>query len=158
MRYLNPYAALFLALGLIFMITSLRAQGCYELVWSDEFNYTGLPDPAKWTHEVGGGGYGNNELQYYTENRLENSRVEDGKLIIEARKEMHEANNYTSARLITYKNGHSFRYGRIEARMKLPYGQGIWPAFWMLGDGIFEGTPWPACGELDITEMVGGGS
>ena len=98
MRYLNPYAALFLALGLIFMITSLRAQGCYELVWSDEFNYTGLPDPAKWTHEVGGGGYGNNELQYYTENRLENSRVEDGNLIIEARKEFGNLRDHQAIR------------------------------------------------------------
>jgi beta-glucanase (GH16 family) len=134
----------------------LNAQSCYELVWSDEFNYTGLPDSTKWTHEVGGGGWGNNELQYYTNKRLENSRVEDGKLIIEARKEAYQGNQYTSARLITYPNGHSWKYGKFEARMKLPYGQGIWPAFWMLGRNFFEGTSWPGCGEIDIMEMVGG--
>jgi len=133
------------------------AQSCYELVWSDEFNYTGLPDSTLWTPEVGGGGWGNNELQYYTKDNLSNARVEDGHLIIEASKENYLGADYTSARLITYSNGHSFTYGKIEASIKLPFGQGIWPAFWILGDGIFEGTPWPACGEIDIMEMIGGG-
>ncbi len=110
-----------------------------------------------WTHEVGGNGWGNNELQYYTDRRFENSRVENGTLVIEAIKEEYGGNSYTSARLITYQNGASFKYGKMEARMKLPYGQGIWPAFWMLGDGIFEGTSWPACGEIDIMELIGGG-
>lgn len=133
------------------------AQTCYELVWSDEFNYEGLPDPGKWTHETGATGWGNNELQYYTDKRLENCRVEDGNLIIEARKESYKGSSYTSARLISYPNGHSWKYGKIEARIKMPYGQGIWPAFWMLGNSIFEGTSWPGCGEIDIIEMIGGG-
>jgi len=145
------------ALVVISINTELRAQPCYELVWSDEFNYTGLPDSTLWTPEVGGGGWGNNELQYYTKDNLSNARVEDGHLIIEASKENYLGADYTSARLITYSNGHSFTYGKIEASIKLPFGQGIWPAFWMLGDGIFEGTPWPACGEIDIMEMIGGG-
>ncbi|MCB2195696.1 MAG: family 16 glycosylhydrolase [Bacteroidetes bacterium] len=138
-------------------IDNLNAQSCYELVWNDEFNYNGLPDSTKWYFEEGGTGWGNNELQYYTSKRIENAYVENGYLTIEARKEDYNGKDYTSARLITYPNGHSWKYGKIEARIKLPYGQGIWPAFWMLGDGIFEGTPWPGCGEIDIMEMVGGG-
>lgn len=134
----------------------VKAQSCYELVWSDEFSYSGLPDSTKWSYDVGGNGWGNNELQYYTDSRLENARVEDGKLIIEARKEIYSGKAYTSARIITYPNGHFWKYGKIEARMKLPYGKGIWPAFWMLGTNLFEGTSWPACGEIDIMEMVGG--
>lgn len=145
---------------LLFLVKAnhiLMAQSCYELVWSDEFNYKGLPDSTKWTYEVGGTGWGNNELQYYTNKRSENARVEDSILVIEARKEAYGGSQYTSARLITYNNDFSWKYGKIEARMKLPYGQGIWPAFWMLGDNIFEGTGWPACGEIDIMEMIGGG-
>lgn len=134
----------------------LKAQTCYELVWSDEFNTPGLPDSSKWTFETGGGGWGNNELQYYT-SRTENARIEDTVLIIEARKEAYGGKQYTSARLITYYNNHLWKYGKMEAKIKLPYGQGIWPAFWMLGQGIFNGNPWPACGEIDIMEMVGGG-
>ena len=143
--------------GLLIQHDPIGAQSCYELVWSDEFNYSGKPDPNVWTHETGAGGWGNNEWQYYTD-RPENARVEDGKLVIEARKEDYEGSSYTSARLITYQSGVSFKYGKIEARIKLPYGQGIWPAFWMLGNGIFEGTPWPGCGEIDILEMIGGGT
>jgi len=141
----------------MFFSTFSNAQSCYELVWSDEFNYNGLPDSTKWYFEEGGGGWGNNELQYYTSNRLENASVDTGFLTITAREETFGGRNYTSARIITYPTGHSFQYGKIEARMRLPYGQGIWPAFWMLGDGIFEGTSWPACGEIDIMEMIGGG-
>lgn len=128
----------------------------YELVWSDEFNYEGAPDPEKWNFEIGASGWGNNELQYYTD-RLENARVEDSVLTITAREENYEGANYTSARMITYENGHYWQYGRVEARIKLPEGQGIWPAFWMLGKNIFEGTTWPATGEIDILEMIGGG-
>jgi beta-glucanase (GH16 family) len=157
MKHLLTSSAFLCALVLSGFLSKLTAQSCYELVWSDEFNYTGLPDSTLWTHEVGASGWGNNELQYYTKDRLENARVEDGHLIVEARKEEFLGADYTSARLITYENGHSFTYGKIEASIKLPFGQGIWPAFWMLGDGIFEGTPWPACGEIDIMEMVGGG-
>ncbi|GET21158.1 family 16 glycosylhydrolase [Prolixibacter denitrificans] len=134
----------------------VAAQGCEQLIWSDEFNYTGTPDQQKWSFETGAGGWGNNELQYYTD-RLSNAEVKDGNLVITARKESYQGSDYTSARLITYDTGGYWTYGRIEARMKLPYGQGIWPAFWMLGKSFFEGTSWPACGELDIMEMIGGG-
>jgi len=151
-------SGLLLGTGSLLFDAGLSAQACYELVWSEEFNEAGLPDSTVWSHEVGGGGWGNNELQYYTDRSAGNARVEQGNLIIEARKEDQDGSSYTSARLITYQNGLSFRYGRIETRMKLPYGQGIWPAFWMLGDGIFEGTAWPACGEIDIMEMIGGGT
>ena len=128
----------------------------YELVWSDEFNYEGQPDTTKWNFEIGASGWGNNELQYYTD-RLENAEVSDSVLTITARKEDYKGAEYTSARMITYENGHYWKYGRIEARIKLPEGQGIWPAFWMLGKNIFEGTTWPATGEIDILEMIGGG-
>ncbi|OCL27219.1 hypothetical protein U472_07045 [Orenia metallireducens] len=123
------------------------------LVWSDEFNGTEI-DTTVWTHEIGGTGWGNNELQYYTD-RPENSRVENGNLVIEARQESYKGKSYTSARLIT-ENKIDFQYGRIEARIKLPYGQGMWPAFWMLGSN-YSSVGWPACGEIDIMEMVGGG-
>lgn len=149
---LNSIASILILLATF----TARSQSCYELVWSDEFNYTGLPDPANWRYETGGSGWGNNELQYYTEAREENAYVENGYLTIRAIRENYNNNQYTSARLITYPL-HSWKYGKIEASIKLPYSQGIWPAFWMLGDGIFEGTPWPACGEIDIMEMIGGG-
>jgi len=125
-------------------------------VWSHEFNYEGSPDSDKWNFEIGDNGWGNNELQYYTD-RLENARVGDSVLTITAREENYEGANYTSARMITYENDHYWKYGRVEARIKLPEGQGIWPAFWMLGKNIFEGTTWPATGEIDILEMIGGG-
>ncbi|MDZ7682753.1 MAG: glycoside hydrolase family 16 protein [Fodinibius sp.] len=132
------------------------SSGEYELVWSDEFNYEGAPDPDKWNFEIGASGWGNNELQYYTD-RLENARVGDSVLTITAREENYQGANYTSARMITYENDHYWQYGRVEARIKMPEGQGIWPAFWMLGKNIFEGTTWPATGEIDILEMIGGG-
>ncbi|MBE0654198.1 MAG: family 16 glycosylhydrolase, partial [Bacteroidales bacterium] len=138
---------------LLFLPIRSNAQ-CYELVWSDEFDYTGFPDPALWTFEVGGGGWGNNELQYYKSNDPDNSWVEDGKLTITAINESYGGRNYTSARIIT-RDKYSVQYGKIEARMKLPYGQGIWPAFWAMGQNIGE-TGWPACGEIDIMEFVGG--
>lgn len=124
-----------------------------DLIWSDEFNYTGLPDPTYWNMETGGGGWGNNELQYYTD-RTDNANVGNGVLTITARKEDFGGRNYTSAR-ITTQNKFDFKYGKIEARIKLPYGQGIWPAFWMLGAN-FGSAGWPSCGEIDIMEMVGG--
>ncbi len=147
---------MFLFLLQFLILFGLSAQNCYELVWNDEFNYTGLPDSTRWVFEEGGNGWGNNELQYYTSKRPENAFVENGHLTITARKEDFQNNQYTSARLITYPL-HSWQYGKIEARIKLPFGQGIWPAFWMLGDRFFEGTPWPLCGEIDIMEMIGGG-
>lgn len=124
-----------------------------NLIWSDEFDYSGLPDASFWNMETGGGGWGNNELQYYT-NSENNAQVSDGVLTITAREENINGYDYSSAR-ITTQNKFDFKYGRIEARMKLPYGQGIWPAFWMLGTNI-NSVGWPACGEIDIMEMIGG--
>lgn len=124
----------------------------YKLVWSDEFNDPGLPDSSKWNYDVGGHGWGNQELQYYTANRPANARVEGGNLIIEARKENWEGMKYTSARLVT-KGKAEWQYGKIEVRAKLPSGLGTWPAIWMLG----ATTPlvWPDDGEIDIMEHVG---
>jgi beta-glucanase (GH16 family) len=131
----------------------------YALIWSDEFNGKNgsLPDPAKWTYDVGGTGWGNHELEYYT-TRRENARIENGNLVITARQELYKAPDgtefdYTSARLKT-QGLFSQAYGRFEARIKLPAGQGLWPAFWMLGDN-FGSAGWPKCGEIDIMENVG---
>jgi len=127
----------------------------WKLVWSDEFSRDGQPDPSKWSYDVGGHGWGNNELQYYAESRLKNARVENGNLIIEAHKESVQGSQYSSARLVTKGKG-EWTYGRIEVRAKLPSGRGTWPAIWMLasqnsyGDGY-----WPDNGEIDIMEHVG---
>lgn len=120
------------------------------LVWGDEFNTPGAPDPAKWTYDLGNGqwGWGNNELQNYT-NSPENVKVEDGRLFIFARNE----GGYTSARLKS-QGLYDFQYGRVDIRAMLPIGQGIWPALWMLGSDITT-VGWPACGEIDIMELVG---
>jgi beta-glucanase (GH16 family) len=140
---------------------TVRAQKSttWKLVWQDEFNEkNGSPVNAKkWTHEVGGAGWGNHELEYYT-NRIENSYQADGMLVIKAIKESFSgtdrvAREYTSARLTTRKN-FTVTYGRIEARIKVPRGQGIWPAFWMLGADI-DSVRWPRCGEIDIMENIG---
>jgi beta-glucanase (GH16 family) len=129
----------------------------FKLLWSDEFDGETI-DNSKWEHEVNGHGGGNNELQYYTD-RPENSYLSDGKLHMVALQEEYTGSDgkryYTSARMKT-QNTKSFMYGRIEASLKLPYGQGLWPAFWMLGLNNSE-VGWPACGEIDIMEMVGGG-
>ena len=127
----------------------------WTLVWRDEFSEDTI-DTSKWGFEVNGNGGGNNELQYYTD-RAENARIEDGILIIEAKEESYTGNdgtrNYTSARLRTANKG-DWKYGRIEARIRPPQGQGIWPAFWMLPtDWIYGG--WAASGEIDIMELVG---
>lgn len=123
-------------------------------VWADEFNYTGAPDPTKWGYDIGGHGWGNQEKQYYT-NDLKNSRVENGVLIIEARKEKMENNDYTSARLVT-KNKADFLYGRFEFKAKLPKGRGTWPAGWMLAtEKSYGANYWPDNGEIDIIEHVG---
>lgn len=125
----------------------------YKLVWSDEFNET-VPDTSKWTFEQGTGyyGWGNNELEYYTD-RPENIGIQDGDLVIEARKEDYKGSRYTSARIKTAFKG-DWKYGKVEARIKLPVGQGIWPAFWMMPtDKVYGG--WPKSGEIDIMEMIG---
>ena len=127
----------------------------WQLIWSDEFNYSGHPDSQKWSHEVGGHGWGNNELQYYTDKRLENARVEDSVLVIEARKESYNGSNFTSARLVTTNKG-DWTYGRFEIKAMLPFGLGTWPALWMLAtDWTYGDGGWPDNGEIDIMEHVG---
>jgi beta-glucanase (GH16 family) len=125
-----------------------------NLVFADEFNVDGAPDPKTWSFEIGTGqnGWGNNELQYYTD-RPENITVQNGYLIITARQEPFEGSGFTSARIKT-ENLFAPKYGRIEARMKMPLGKGLWPAFWMLGSNFAE-TSWPQCGEIDIMEYLG---
>ena len=146
--------------------------GEWKLVWSDEFDKAGLPDAARWGYETGF--IRNHEKQFYTKARKENARVEDGMLIIEARKEKYkdpgrdpaakgggkgrakrspEEANYTSASLTT-RGKAAWTHGRIEVRAKLPSGRGTWPAFWTLGTNIDQ-VGWPACGEIDIMEHVG---
>jgi beta-glucanase (GH16 family) len=124
-----------------------------NLVWSDEFNGNAV-DESNWTFEIGRGmnGWGNQELQYYTK---ENATVANGLLTITAKKESYRGAQYTSTRIKT-QGKREFQYGRIEVRAKVPYGQGIWPAFWTLGHDI-DTVGWPKCGEIDILEMVGGG-
>lgn len=125
----------------------------WKVVWADEFNGEGIPDTTKWTFDIGNWGWGNNELQYYTEKRIENARQEDGNLIIEARKnDMGE--EWTSARLTT-RGKVSFLYGRIEFRAKVPVEKGNWAAGWTLGDKYIDELSWPYCGEIDILETVG---
>jgi beta-glucanase (GH16 family) len=129
------------------------------LVWSDEFNGPdgSGPDPARWAIVTNDSGYGNNELEYYTD-RTSNIREQDGSLVITARHESYvgkdgQSRDYTSGRIES--RGHfALKYGRIEARIKLPKGQGLWPAFWMLGSD-FSHLGWPACGEIDIMENIG---
>lgn len=123
----------------------------WELVWQDEFDGSYL-DTDYWIYDTGAGGWGNEELQFYT-NRPDNVRTEQGVLVIEARQEEFRGSDYTSARIKT-QTLNSWTYGRIEARMKLPTGQGIWPAFWMLGEN-FPTAGWPECGEIDIMENIG---
>ncbi len=123
----------------------------YQLVWSDEFDYEGAPDETKWTYMVGGGGWGNNEKQYYTKG--DNVSVADGKLTIELRKELMNGCGYTSTRLVT-KDLAEWQYGKIEVSAKLPTGTGTWPAIWMMPADDTYGT-WPKSGEIDIMEHVG---
>ena len=134
----------------------------WELVWSDEFDQDGAPDPRKWTYEEGF--VRNREAQYYTVDRRENARVEKGNLVLEARKEHYVSPGtgrggkpvtaeYTSASLTT-ANSASWTYGRIEVRARIPEGRGTWPAVWMLGTNMPQ-VGWPRCGEIDILENVG---
>ncbi len=139
--------------------TTPPASQSYQLVWSDEFNGTdgSAPDASKWAIQTGGNGWGNNELEYYTA-RPQNVQVSGGNLMITAVKEDYTGpdgvtQHYTSARMQT-KGLFSQTYGRFEARIKIPKGQGMWPAFWMLGTDI-DTNPWPACGEIDIMENIG---
>ncbi|WP_433968882.1 glycoside hydrolase family 16 protein [Tunturiibacter gelidiferens] len=152
-------ALLLAALPAILKAQSPSTPPGWALTWSDEFNGPNgsSPDPAKWTYDIGGGGYGNHELESYT-NRPDNVRQQDGHLLITALKETHTGpdgitRHYTSARILT-KGLFSQPYGRFEARIKLPTGKGIWPAFWLLGSNI-DSDPWPKSGEIDIMENIG---
>ncbi len=126
------------------------SPSAWTLVFDDEFDAPGPPDPARWNHEIGY--IANDEKQYYT-SAPDNARVEGGALVIEARRERRMGYDYTSARLNT-KGRAEFLYGKVEIRAKLPTGRGTWPALWMLGTNIDE-VGWPACGEVDIMENVG---
>lgn len=153
---------LLLALGALFLgVFSIPNLGVansankWKLVWSDEFNGSkgSSVDPLKWTFDIGGGGWGNGELEYYTD-RTRNVFQQDGALVIRAVKEtFKEYWDYTSGRILT-KGRFEQKYGRFEAKIKIPYGQGIWPAFWLLGADI-DKVGWPKCGEIDIMENVG---
>jgi beta-glucanase (GH16 family) len=155
---LMPIALIFVILGCSNDETQTVAN-FNELVMQDEFDIDGNIDSALWSFDIGNGegtdagpGWGNNELQYYTD-RKENITVQNGVLIITAKKESYEGASYTSARILT-KGKFEQAYGRFEARMRLPYGQGMWPAFWLLGENIDE-VKWPNCGEIDIMENRG---
>jgi len=124
----------------------------WQLIWQDEFNDSSI-NSNNWSFDIGSlcGGWGNNELEYYT-SRTVNAYIENGNLVIQALEESYNGFNYTSARMKSI-NKIFYKYGKIEARIKLPFGQGIWPAFWMMG----QTGNWPGCGEIDIMEMIGGG-
>lgn len=125
----------------------------WVLVWSDEFDGDGPPDPARWTHDLGDWGWGNRELQFYTDGRSENARQEGGHLVIEARRG-DQGHAWTSARLTT-RGRLSFLYGRIEIRARVPAADGAWAAGWLLGDAYRDEKSWPYCGEIDLLEGVG---
>ncbi|MGY5343308.1 RICIN domain-containing protein [Paenibacillus glucanolyticus] len=143
---------LFSLLVVLLPVNTTNAAPNWNLVWSDEFNGNSL-NRANWTPEIGtgSGGWGNNELQYYTD-RAQNVQVTGGNLVITAQKESYGGMNYTSARIKT-QDLKTFTYGKVEARIKLPSGQGLWPAFWMLGSNITS-VGWPKSGEIDIMERV----
>jgi beta-glucanase (GH16 family) len=138
-----------ISLLLFLLSTAVNAQN-WGLVWSDEFNGNTI-NANNWKFETGAGGWGNNELEYYT-SRPENAKVENGNLMIIARKESYSGSNYTSARMKT-QGLQKWTYGKIEARIKLPATKGVWPAFWTLGENITQ-VSWPKCGEIDILEHV----
>lgn len=154
---------------LILLVVFLPALGCvntktnkkevvqkqYQLVWSDEFDYSGLPDSTKWSFDTRGNatGWGNDEDQFYTSKRLANAEVKDGKLFINALNDDFEGHKYTSARLVTRGKG-DWLYGKFEISARLPEGRGLWPAIWMLPTDWKYGG-WPASGEIDIMENVG---
>lgn len=164
MKNIN-YKISFLSLGFLGLIFSTYSCNDdekqtvvtkFDLVMEDNFDVDGAPDPSIWAYDIGRGsennGWGNNELQYYTDSP-DNVVVQNGYLIITAKQEAIGGASYTSARLKT-QNLFEQKYGRFEARIKLPLGQGLWPAFWMLGSNIDE-VVWPQCGEIDIMEYLG---
>jgi len=135
----------------------LLADTVKKLVWSDEFDIPGLPNTSKWAYDIGIGnnGWGNNELEYYTNDSLSNAKVKGGYLILTARQQKLGGRQYSSARLVT-RGKASWTYGRMVVRAKIPKGVGIWPAIWMLGNNIDnKAIGWPLCGEIDIMEHTG---
>lgn len=155
MHYSRYLLAALAALAAATTVWAAPAPAGWELVWSDEFDTGTQPDPAKWSYDVGGHGWGNRELQFYTDARPENARLENGRLIIEARREKWQGRDYTSARLVTKHKG-DWTYGRFEIRARLPLGRGTWPAIWMLPTKWDLGNGnWPDVGEIDIMEHVG---
>jgi beta-glucanase (GH16 family) len=141
-------------IGGLFSVIALPSFAQFKkLVWADEFNKNGLPDTTKWSYDVGGKGWGNEEKEFYTKSRSENAFVKNGVLNIKAIKEPYEGSDYTSARLLS-KNKGDWMYGRFEIRAKLPTGRGVWPAIWMLPTTWDYGN-WPHSGEIDIMENVG---
>ncbi len=166
-RSRNRFLSILLPIVLVFLAcggssgtsTTPAPTGQWTLTWSDEFSgaSNSLPDSSKWNIVVGGNGFGNNELEYYT-NRAVNAHVDSGNLVITAIAEQYTGTDgvtraYTSARLNTLQK-FTQKYGKFEARIKLPKGQGMWPAFWLLGDNS-ETAGWPQCGEIDIMENIG---
>ncbi|MEH6537346.1 MAG: glycoside hydrolase family 16 protein [Psychroserpens sp.] len=156
---------LYIATCLLLLVTVLTFTSCNtdetqivttltNLTLAQEFDVDGAPDPSVWSYDIGTGdnGWGNNELQYYTD-RPENIVIENGMLKMTAIQESFEGSGYTSARILT-KDLFQQKYGRFEARIQLPWGQGLWPAFWLLGSNIDE-VGWPQCGEIDIMENRG---
>ena len=140
------------AFMLCIAIFPLALSTTWVLSWSDEFNSANI-DTSKWNWEIGNNnGWGNNELEYYTDSS-QNSFIQNDCLVIQALKQDYQGFQYTSARMTT-QNKFSTIYGRFEMSAKLPFGQGIWPAFWLLGDNINQ-VGWPACGEIDIMEWIG---
>lgn len=156
---------LFILLALLLLLSGCKNSPSYEtvttptgewqLIWNDEFDYTGLPDSTRWSYDTEGNswGWGNNEAQYYTASDSANAYVKEGVLTITARIDSMGGKRYTSARLITKEKG-DWLYGRFEIRAKLPTGLGTWPAIWMLSTD-WEYGGWPASGEIDIMENVG---
>lgn len=149
---------IFISIGAtLLLISSCQTPSAKKLVWSDEFDHAGPPDPVKWNYDLGDGcpsvcGWGNNEAQYYTK-EPQNVRVDNGVLVIEAHKDSLGGKAYTSTRLVSKHQG-DWLYGRIEVKARLPKGKGTWPAIWMLSTDWKYGG-WPASGEIDIMEHVG---
>lgn len=151
------YGLLVIVAGCCYMATaqaqSVKRHKKWKLTWSDEFNYTGLPDSTKWGYQTGKSGWGNNELQFYTAADTNNAKVENGNLYITARNSGSGDHQYTSARMTTQHKG-DWKYGKLEVKAKLPKGRGLWPAIWMLPTGNEYGG-WPESGEIDVMEHVG---
>lgn len=165
MKHFSVFTLLFICISLVFSTTGCTQaiptpvptatpipllEG-WNLVWHDEFDDEQI-NRENWTFDIGGHGWGNGEMQYYTD-RSENARLENGLLVVEARQEKYAGSYYTSARLKS-QGLQEFQYGRMEARLKVPEGKGFWPAFWMLGSNFLQ-AGWPDCGEIDIMEHIG---